>query len=404
MRTERIFEDHGIRYRVLEEARVRYGPRPLRRTRSPLGASDPETLLPRLAPDRASMGERILREGARGWRYWSTVRRHAGAHFSPLVAETELLDQLVREAGLYVVDAHRNGTWMAQRFIVDASVREWLGIVDPLTVRRELEAELMHELPRSALAAGPPRGTSWPSFAFVLRCAERVLSMHEHGVRPGARELAGLVDHTKAWSPQRRSLLERVLARPFDELVWPRDRQLVVRGPIRHPDASLWASTIESVALQVDEHARGVLLVENIESVNELLPLAGEGWIVLQVPGGPPPAEVHLVARLNELAPELPFFPVFDLDPAGIRIASILQQLTGISMQPAAMTPELLDAAPTRLALTAWDRTELVRLEGHAGALEPLRHAIVRSGGKVEQETIQRVLGVVVRAAVGLTA
>lgn len=131
MRTERIFEERGIRYRILEEARVRYGPRPLRRTRSPIGASDPETLLPRLAPDRAEMGERILREGARGWRYWSTVRRHAGAGFSPLVAETELLDQLVREAGLHVVDAYRSDRWMAQRFVVDASVREWLGIIDP---------------------------------------------------------------------------------------------------------------------------------------------------------------------------------------------------------------------------------------------------------------------------------
>jgi hypothetical protein len=46
------------------------------------------------------MATRVLREGARGWRRWSTLRRHAGHDFSPIVVEGELLERLVREAGL----------------------------------------------------------------------------------------------------------------------------------------------------------------------------------------------------------------------------------------------------------------------------------------------------------------
>jgi len=49
-------------------------------------------------------------------------------------------------------------------------------------------------------------------------------------------------------------------------------------------------------------------------------------------------------------------------------------------------------AGTTNAALTDWDRSELIRLGGRAGALEPLRRALVETDRKVEQETIQRQL------------
>jgi len=96
-------------------------------------------------------------------------------------------------------------------------------------------------------------------------------------------------------------------------------------------------------------------------------------------------------AGLVEVLPGSALEAVFDLDPAGIRIASLLQQRTGVRLRSAAMTPEVLERAPARLALPDWDRSELVRLAGRTSS-EPLRRALVETDRKVEQETIQRQL------------
>jgi len=125
----------------------------------------------------------------------------------------------------------------------------------------------------SALADGPPSGNDWRSFAFVLRAGERVLDLREHGFKPSARELAGLVDHTKAWTPAAKSF-------------WPKR--------------------------------------------------------------------------------------------------------TGIDVEVAAMSPELLAEAPRALDLSDWDRDQLAQPNGRAGSLEDLRAAIVASRRKVEQETLQQ--------------
>lgn len=86
--------------------------------------------------------------------------------------------------------------------------------------------------------------------------------------------------------------------------------------------------------------------------------LVEQNWIVLHVPGGPPPAECELIERLAALAPDLVFHAAFDLDPAGIRIASLVQERTGIDVEVAAMSPELLVEAPRALNLTDWDRDQ----------------------------------------------
>jgi hypothetical protein len=110
LRVERLYEQDGLRYRVVEQPRQRYPAKPLRRERLPLREADPEALMVRLDGEHADMAERVLREGARGWRRWSTLRRRAGMKFSPLIAELELLDHLCRESGLQVEDRWRNGS------------------------------------------------------------------------------------------------------------------------------------------------------------------------------------------------------------------------------------------------------------------------------------------------------
>jgi hypothetical protein len=209
-------------------------------------------------------------------------------------------------------------------------------------------------------------------------------------VRPGARELAGQIDHTKAWTDRRRALLERLLGQPFEKLVAQYDRLVELRGPLRHGDGDLWASQIDEVELALVGTPRGVILVENRETFRHLLALADRDYLVVCVPGGPPPAEVALVRRLAELQPELRFHAVFDLDPAGIRIARLLEDRAGVPLESTGMTPELFARARKRLPLNRWDEAQLERYAGDAAALEPLRAAIAAAGAKVEQETIQR--------------
>lgn len=392
MRAETVYEEAGLRYRVVEEVRVRFPARPIRRERLPLKSADPDALLVRLEGDHAAMAERVLREGARGWRRWSTLRRRAGSEFSPLVVEVELLDHLCRESGLHVEDRWRNGRWVADRFRVDESIWPWLGILDPELVSAELEAELSRPELLAALADGPPAGFGWAGFAFVLRAAARALELEEHGILPGERELAGLVDHTKAWTPRRKELFERLTGRGFYELVARRDRPIEIHGPVRHDIGGLYAASLTKTKIEVLADACGAILVENRETYRQLLPLGEEGWIVLNVPGGPPPAETELIGRLAALAPELPFHACFDLDPAGIRIALLVQERAGIQLIPTGMSPALLDAAAATQELNDWDRELLQRLSDRAGVFEPLRAAIEARGEKVEQETVQRLL------------
>lgn len=389
MRTEHIFEQAGIQVRIVEEQRVRYPPKPVRRTRSPVTEADPDGLFVRLDAEMGSMAERVLREGARGWRRWSTVRRRSGSSFSPIVAESELLDALCREAGLTVIDAWRHNTWVPQRFAVDETLRSWLGIIDPEAQRQELARELTHQQPTHALGDGLPPGLDWRSFAFVLRAAERLLDMQEHGLKPGARELAGLVDHTKAWTPARRHLIEGILDCPFEELVATTDRQIGIRGPVEHGEGALWASSIGQVELRVGD-VRAVVLVENLETFRTLSSLADRGLIVVHIPGGPPPAECQLVDRLSALLPGVPFHAAFDLDPAGIRIARMLEEKSGVSLDGIGMSEDLLERAPQTLPLTEWDWRELDRLRTRSGIFEPLRAAIESSSVKAEQEPFQR--------------
>jgi hypothetical protein len=354
-RIEHLEEQDGIRYRILAERRARYPDKLLIRFRLAAGPADPDALLVRLEGEKEAMARRVLHEGARGWRLWSTLRRHAGPNFSPLLVESELLDPLVREAGLLVEDRYRNRQWVVHRFRVDESVRTWLGMVAPDQMRAELHRVLTRSQLQAALAKGPPRGMSWQSFAFCLRAAEELTDLAEHGVRPGARELAGRIDHTKAWTQPRRALVEQLLGRRFDQLVARLDRLIEVKGPLVHRRGDLWASDIDLWALEIDEvvlriegDPRGVVLVENRETFRSLLSLADVGYIVLWVPGGPPPAEVSLVRRLAELRPSLRFHACFDLDPAGIRIASLLAERAEIELEPTGMTPELLHQRPGR--------------------------------------------------------
>lgn len=384
-----MYLQDGVRYRVVEQPRKRYPPKPLQRTRYAGADPDPASALAALDDEFRPMADRVLREGAFAWRRWSTIRRRSGPHFSPYAVETELLDNLCRHAGLTVIDAFCHGEWVPHRVRIDDRVRLWLGIDGPELVE-QLADELTEPALLATLEAGPPAGFTWRSFAFVLRACEQLHQFARHAVRPGKRELAGLVDHTKAWTPARIALVEHLLGAPFNQLVASVDRQLALRGPVAHTEGGLWASRMEEVDVKVTEDARLAVLVENLETFRRLLPLAERGAVLVHVPGGPPPAEVELVSRLAALAPDLPFYAAFDLDPAGVRIARLVAERAAVDLQPDLMDPQLLDDASHRLPLGDWDRRELARLDGRAGALEPLRLRIADRGEKVEQETLQR--------------
>jgi hypothetical protein len=390
LRTERTFVEGGLRYRIVEQQRKRLGPKPLQRTRYAASDPDPAAFLASLDADLRKMAERVLREGAFKWRRWSTICRRAGPDFSPYVVETELLTSLCLRAGLTVVDRYQGGSWVPQRFRVDERVRVWLGIEGP-ELGEQLAAELTEPTLLAALDAGRPRGFRWRSFAFVLRACEQLHQFARHGVRPGPRELAGLIDHTKAWTPARVALVEELMGKSFRELVAPDDRQIALRGPVSHSEGGLWASRIEEIWFEVSEGARLAVLVENLETFKFFLPLADHGAILIQVPGGPPPAEVELVSRLAALAPDLPLYAAFDLDPAGVRIAESLARRARVHLLPDLMDPALLDSAPRRLGLGDWDRRELKNLAA-SGPFHPLRLGLEAMDGKVEQETIQREL------------
>lgn len=398
MRAERTYIQGGVRYRVVEQPRKRYPPKPLQRTRYAGSDPDPAPALAALDGEHRQMAERVLREGAFTWRRWSTVRRAAGPRFSPYAVEIELLDRLCRHAGLTVIDTFRRGEWIPHRFRVDDRVRLWLGMEGPELIKR-LASELTEPSLLVALETGPPPGLTWRSFAFVLRACEQLRELARHGIRPGKRELAGLIDHTKAWTPARIALVEQLMGAPFGDLVATVDRQLALRGPVAHAEGGLWASRIEEVDIQITDGARVAVLVENLETFKFLLPLAEEGAVLVHVPGGPPPAEVELIGRLAALAPDLPFYAAFDLDPAGVRIACLVAEHAGVSPRFDLMDPQLFDAADHRLKLSDWDRRELVRLHGHAGALEPLRAAIAQRNEKVEQEILQRELQIRIKTA-----
>jgi hypothetical protein len=391
LRAERLTEAEGLRYRLVVEERNRFSDKPISRSRIPAGDADPDALLLRFSAAREQMARRLLREGAHGWRRWSTLRRNAGRSFSPFAVE-EVLDDLVRFAGVRVEDRFRNGAWLPYTFRVDESMWPWLEIVDPQQLLAALEADLTWQPLQTALADGKPHGMDWRSFDFCLRAAERLHDMRAHEIRPSSRELAGLIDHTKAWTEQRRAFVARLLGEPFEDLVAVADRQIGVRGPLAHAHGGLWASAIENVELEPDAALRDVVLVENKQTFEHLLALAQHGVLVLWVPGGPPPAEVALVRRLHELAPSLRFHACFDLDPAGIRIARLLEQKTEATLEPTGMTVDLLADAERRLELNAWDHTQLARGADWAGVFEPLREALTAAGAKVEQETIQRLL------------
>jgi hypothetical protein len=69
-----------------------------------------------------------------------------------------------------------------------------------------------------------------------------------------------------------------------------------------------------------------------------------------------------------------------NLDPAGVRIASLVAERAEIELLPTGMTPALFDSVRRKLQLNAWGRQELERLRGRSGSLEPIRAAIASAG------------------------
>jgi hypothetical protein len=389
MRSERITATDGLRNVVTVEPRQRFPDRPIRRLRVAQEPDDVSASLSALSPDRQDLAFELLRQGIGRARRWAALVRRPPPQFVAVVAETELLEPLCRCGALEIVDrwSPRDHAWRVSTFRTLAAGAAAVGHREPAELKAELVDQLTSEDLRARASDGPPPPMRWDAFAFVLRSAERWRELVDHDSTPSAKELATEFGHSKMWTPARERLFADLAGRPWEELFPPRPRQLRLKGPVTHPEGNLWADSVSSVPLVVLDTAIGIVCVENQDTHEQLLSHSA-GWIVLQVPGGPPPAEVQLLARLHALAPALPILAAFDPDPAGIRIALTTAREAGIRFDSCLMTPEALQRA-SPLDLVDEDRKILDRLDGKAGDFEPLRAAIADQGRKAEQESLR---------------
>jgi hypothetical protein len=387
MRSERVSTANGVRYVETLEPRRRYTDRPIRRLRLAEDAQDVEQVLARLPGNERAMAEHLLREGLSRWRRWDALVRRPPPGFVPMVAE-ELLTSLCRSGAVQVVDrwSKSDDDWRPSNIRTEPAGAIAIGHREPTAALHDVLADLSFQDLRERAQAGPPAPMTWRAFSFVLRAAERWRELELHRSAPRPKELAAQIEHSKMWTPARQRLFGELQGRPWADLFPSRPRQLRIKGPVAHPQAALWAESVASVPLEVLPQARGIVCVENYETFEQLLAHAA-GWLILQVPGGPPPAEVQLLARLHQLAPGLPVLAAFDPDPAGIRIALLVAEGAGVRLDARLMSIEALHLTRP-LALSANDLRWLKQMKGRAGPFEMLRATIEREGRKGEQEAL----------------
>jgi len=365
----------GVRWATVVIPRVTLPDRPVSRLGTAIEVSDLDEVLAGLVRADADLARRLLRAGLGRWRQWPALLRRPPDWLDIPTAERDVVPQLLRHGALSVRErpsaAGVASGWSLDAFRTADAVRDQLGLPDVDAIRDALREELVSPALLALAEHDPPAGFDWRAYAFVLRAAEAWRDYDSHGVRPRDRELAAGIWHSKAFTPARRRLLVTVLDRSEGALFESRLRQLRVRGPLVNPETSLWAHTVESVALTASDELIGILCVENSRTFDALDGFSERGWLVLEVPGNAPRAEVELLARAHALAPRAPVLAAFDPDPGGVRIAQSLSARSGVTLDPAPMSVAALGAARP-LSLEEWDLTELRRLSGRAGPHEAL--------------------------------
>jgi hypothetical protein len=390
LRVESTETCDDVAWFMVARRRVRYPDLPLRRLGVGLHVVELAAVLAGLPADERRAATALLTQGLGRWRRWSTIMRRPPRGVDLRLAERDLVPLLLRAGALQV--RHRydeaDDAWRLDGFRTNDVHRDALGRPDPTRLVAALEAELTRERPRVALAAGKPDHIGWDAFAFVLRAADQYLDFAEHDAKPQDRELAALVWHSKAFTARRAELVAEIVGVPVGELFEPRARQLRVDGELIHPKATIWADAVHDLPLEHPERLIGVLCVENSRTFEALRPFAARGWLVIEIPGQSPTAEVVLLSRVAALAPAAPIYAAFDPDPAGVLIALSLAERADVILNPALMGADALVRA-RRLDLAPADHKALAGLAQRAlGPHANLVDAIVHTQRKGEQESI----------------
>jgi hypothetical protein len=365
--------------------------RPRSRLGSAIDVSDLNDVLAALPQAEADMARRLARQGLKKWRQWRSLLRKPPKWLDLPTAEHHLVPLLLRAGAISVLERPEEGTdvWSLQAFCTHGSARQALGIQDAEAIRDDLRSAITRPSLQAWIDGGPSGSMKMATYAFLVRAADHWLMQHEHGERPRRRELAAELWHSKALdSQERRILLSRMVGHPEPDLFEARPRQLLVRGPLIHSEASLYAHAIGTVALEAADGLIGIVCIENLTTYDALLPFSDNGWLLMWTRGMPPRAEVELLVRASAVAPGVPVFAAMDPDPAGVEIALSLEERSEVTLDTTLMSVDAL-AEARELELEPWDRERILHLNDRAGEHRELLQAMRIRNAKGEQESFR---------------
>ncbi|MFY1683615.1 Wadjet anti-phage system protein JetD domain-containing protein [Micromonospora sp. WMMD730] len=293
--------------------------------------------------------------------------------------------------------------------------RELLGLLDGLTPPTlAAERAALATVPAGSPLAPPPEtvsgAKSWATYEAALRAACCWAGMDR---TPGAAELAGLAwgDTHITWSAARSIVFSQLVGREFSLAVNRSDIAIRVRGPLVWRNGSVVADAMRGVPWiglpsegvrivgDIDFSARGILLVENAETFQEVCKLddVTEFWLCIWGQGKAIVNTIDLIAVL----PPVPVAAWMDLDAAGLEIFTMLTRRLGRDAVPVGMDLELLESGRPRQRSKAAEEAKATEDDMRLAARirkdlpEPLRAVadrITQTGKAVEQQTLHNVV------------
>ncbi|MDF5754631.1 Wadjet anti-phage system protein JetD domain-containing protein [Spongiactinospora sp. TRM90649] len=284
--------------------------------------------------------------------------------------------------------------------------------VPELADERGLLAEQALAAPSLPPSGSRTRAARWSPYEFALRVAAWWYRRPEGARTPTADEAAAWAfperDASKeTWTGPRRLAVENLLGTRLTEVLSFPDYEIRVRGPLTWRIGSVavdartarpWAGLPSHGARLMGEidvsGARGVFVVENQTTFQEVCALPGiaDEWIIIWGKGY---ATHGLIELLRVLAPARAAI-WNDLDADGVRIATVLQERTGLSLTPIGMNADDWEQGPHRaVTLKELNRAKEIAEELAVSAPEPWRELALRiarhpelAGESREQQTL----------------
>lgn len=252
--------------------------------------------------------------------------------------------------------------------------------------------------------AGSRTGTgAWTVYEAAIRAA---CYWYQHQVTDSRRltekEVSGkALGGSKKWTPAGKAAFENILGRPLDVVLDKAEHEIRARGPLRwtigsvvadatkgHPWIGLPSGGIHLVG-RVEHHARGVLVVENSDTFQQvcLQPGITDRWLCIWGRG----SVADGVVAFLQIMRDVPIAAWCDLDAYGIRIVSDLARRVGRNIIPVGMTVDLYTSG-TKYRPDDLPESQRVAEKMATKGIESLRdlaRAIAGSGGLgCEQETL----------------